>query len=83
MFKVYNLISFDTHIDATMIKGVDTSMALNVSVSLCRLSLSLCQPQIAIDLLSVTAGPFAFSRVLCKQNHTVCILFLFGFFLSA
>ena len=28
MFKLYNLVSFDTHINATMIKGVDTSIAL-------------------------------------------------------
>ena len=45
-------------------------------VSLCSLSLNLSHPQIAIDLLSVTVDQFAFSRVLCKQNHAVCILFV-------
>lgn len=83
MFKVYSLISFDTHINATMIKGVNTSIALECFLRPCSLSLNLCHLQTAIDLLPVTVDQFAFSGVLCKQNLAVCILFLSGFFLSA
>lgn len=73
------MINFDihTHDTITTIKIVFPHALGNPTLLL---SLRLPHSQATIDLLSFTKDCLAFSKIFYKWNHTLCPLYLSGFF---
>lgn len=75
IFKVYNLMCFEIYIYIYEIKISGISItSKSFLVSLCNFSLPLPLSSATTALFSVTVGYCAFSRALCKWNHSVYTL---------
>lgn len=77
----YTVRKFFTYVQThkTIIKIRIINLSINLKISSHPF---VIPPIITTDLFSGTLDEFAFSRILCKLNHTVCTVFLSDFIYS-